>query len=398
MTRPAGLGVALALCGALLLAAAPTPAQDSLEAAKRRELDDIRRLAAEKRAVAGKLKGQESRALGELKRTDRELNLTRRRLRTLQTRERRLDEQLEVTRANLERSIASLAAQRTKLARRMRRMYMMGPARELEYLLSTRSFAELMTRWDFLHMVAEQDQLLLEGVRAEKEEVQQNESSLETNLQNVARTAQKTTRESAKLSTLRRQRAGHVQQIQTQRQVYEIAAAELERSAHAIQRLLATLERRRREEAERAKGEGRTPQPYSGEFAKGEGALEWPVRGELVGHFGIETHPRFGTQIHNDGVDIAAAVGTAVRAVAKGRVDAVSDDYEGIGGLVVLNHGDGYFTLYSHLSDVAVRNGQEVLPGAVIGHTGETGSLKGPVLHFEVRKGSAPLNPEHWLR
>jgi len=113
---------------------------------------------------------------------------------------------------------------------------------------------------------------------------------------------------------------------------------------------------------------------------------------------GLETHPRFGTQVRNDGIDISVPVGTPVRAVAKGRVDFANDDYEGVGGMVVLNHGDGYYTIYSHLSDVNVSTGTEVQAGVVIGPSGETGSLKGPVLHFEVRKGSSPLNPESWLR
>jgi len=66
--------------------------------------------------------------------------------------------------------------------------------------------------------------------------------------------------------------------------------------------------------------------------------------------------------------------------------------------MVVLNHGDGYYTIYSHLSEVNVSSGIEVNSGTVIGRSGETGSLKGPVLHFEVRKGATPLNPESWLR
>ena len=255
-----------------------------------------------------------------------------------------------------------------------------------------------MVRWDFLHMVAEQDRILLEEVRAEKKQVEVNKSSLETNLEQVSRNARNTKSESAKLTSLRQQRVGTVQQIKTQRESYEAAAAELERSARATQRLLAMLERKRRDEAAKLKGEGRDPQPYSGDFAKGEGQLDWPLRGQVVGRFGIETHPRFGTQIHNDGIDIAAPVGSSVHTVAKGRVDFVSDDYEGVGGMVVLNHGDGYFTLYSHLSDVSVKSGQEVLAGATVGHSGETGSLKGPVLHFEVRKGSAALDPERWLK
>ncbi|MCC6650358.1 MAG: peptidoglycan DD-metalloendopeptidase family protein [Candidatus Eisenbacteria bacterium] len=386
---------------ALLLAAAPlapSRAQDSLETAKKRELEEIRRQANEKRKAAAALKPRESRALGDLRRTEKQLVQTRRRLRSLQQHEKALGAQLEVTRANLDRSIHELAVQRDLLRKRLRLMYQFGPASELEYLLSTRTFAQLMARWDFLNMVAEQDRMLLDGVRAKKEEVEANQEELESQRTQVLTTAKKTTKESVNLTSLRTQKARTVATIQTQRQQYEAAAAELERTARRIQSLLAQLERKRREEGDRARSEGRNPQPYSGDFAKGQGQLDWPVRGEVVGRFGIETHPRFKTQIHNDGMDIAAPIGTPVRSVGKGRVDFANDDYEGMGGMIVLNHGDGYFTLYGHLNDVLVSNGQEVQPGAVIGRVGDGGSLKGAILHFEVRKGSAPLNPENWLR
>jgi septal ring factor EnvC (AmiA/AmiB activator) len=404
MTRPRHALVTLAALAALALAvlAATAPpaarAQDSLETAKKHELEDIRRQRDEKLKKAAELKPRETRALGELRRTERELVQTRHRLANLQGRQRELGTQLDVTRANLERSIASLNAQREKLRRRLRRMYEFGPARELEYVLSTRSFAQLMTRWDFLNMVAEQDRVLLDGVRAQKATVEQNQHQLENNLTEVERTAQRTSRENTKLAGLRTQKAKTVHTIQSQRQEYEAAAAELERTAHRIQSLLAQIERRRRAENERARVEGRNPQPYSGDFARGQGQLDWPVRGELVGHFGIETHPRFHTQLRNEGVDIASPLGTPVRSVAKGRVDFASDDFEGVGGMVVLNHGDGWYTLYEHLSEVLVKSGQEVAPGTVIGKVGDEGSLKGPILHFEVRKGSAAMNPESWLR
>ena len=396
--RRAGRGfAAVAVC---LLLAAPEllEAQDSLETAKRQELEMLRRQAQEKRAQAGALKGQETKALGELKRTERRLSDSRRRLRSLRYRRERLDQQLELTRANLQRSAATLQQQRARLSRRLRQMYMEGPARELEFLMSTRSFAGLMMRWDFLQMLAEQDRLLLESVQTEKERVEANEKRLQTNLTEVSRVAKRTTQESDKLTQLRTSRATTVKQIQSKREEYEAAAADLERSARALAALLARLERQRRAETDRARVEGRAPQPYSGDFARGQGQLDWPAQGSVVGRMGIETHPRFGTQVRNDGIDIAVPVGTPVRAVARGRVDYANEDYEGVGGMIVLNHGDGYYTIYSHLSEVNVGTGTEVQPGAVIGRSGETGSLKGPMLHFEVRKGSAPLNPESWLR
>lgn len=398
MTSRLVASLLLAAFALALVPPRPLRAQDSLETVKKQELEEIRRQAAEKRRAAEALKPKETRAVGDLKRTERALAGSRSRLRKLQRRRQQLGSQLEVTRANLERSIATLEAQRTRLRARLRAMYMTGPARELEYLLSTRSFAQLLTRWDFLNMVAEQDRILLENVREQKEEVEANQQALEGDLTEVQVVQKRTTQESSRLASLRKEKASTVKSIQSERQAYEAAAAELERTAKRIQSLLAQLERRRREEAARARTEGRNPQPYSGDFAKGLGQLDWPANGKVIGRFGIETHPKFGTQIRNDGIDIAAAVGAPVRAVAKGRVDFANDDYEGIGGMIVLNHGDGYFTLYSHLDAVLVSSGQEVEPGATIGRVGDAGSLKGPMLHFEVRKGSAAQNPETWLR
>lgn len=390
----------VALLAALVIAAPPAPGQtpDSSEMAQRRQLEIIRRQARENREAAQRLKGRESQVMGQLRRTEKQLNTTRRRLQVLTQRRSKLDTQLTMTRADLQRNIESLSDQRAKLRRRLRNLYKFGPARELEFLFSTQSFAQLMTRWDYLVMIGEQDRVLMEDVKARKELVETLERRLQGHLAEVQRTERQTTGENKRLAQQRQQRQTTVRQIQTQRQAFEAAAAELEKTARSIQSLLARLEEKRRAEANRAKQEGRQPVPYTGEFAKGQGSLDWPVRGDVVGRFGPEKHPRFNTTIMNNGIDIEAPIGTSVRSVAKGRVDYTSDDYGTYGQMIIINHGDGYYTLYGHLSSIAVATGQEVAPGQVIGQSGDTGSLKGPVLHFEIRKGSQALNPQSWLR
>ncbi len=395
-SRPGRLA-RVALVALLLAATGLAHAQDSLETAKRAELERIRREAAEKRAAASRLKGQETQAVGQLRRTERELNQTRRRLRTLQSRHRTLDTQLRSTKVDLERSIVALNDRRDRLARRLRNLYKRGPARDLEFLLSPSSFAQLLARWDFLVMVAEQDRVLMEDVRSRKQQVEVTQDRLEDNLTQVQRTAKRTNAENSRLATLRQTRASSVKQIKTQREAYEEAAAELERTARAIQSLLARLERQRREETDKAKAQGRVPQPYTGNFAQGQGRLPWPLRGSVVGRFGPETHPKWGTTTLNNGIDIEAPIGTPVRAVAKGRVDYTSEDFSMYGKIIVVNHGDGYYTLYGHLSDILASQGQEVASGQTIARSGDTGSLKGPILHFEVRKGAGSLNPQSWL-
>jgi murein hydrolase activator len=378
----------IALLAALVLAAATANGQegDSVSA-KRRELEEIQRRARENREAASRLKGQENKALSQLKRTERQLGLSRRRLEDLQRRRVRLDSQLDLTRGDLQRNLGLLANQRGRLYKRLRALYKFGPARELEFLLSTESFGQLLARWDYLVMVAQQDRFLLEGVRDRKEVVETLERRLQGHLTEVQRTARATTSENRRLAQQRENKRSAIQQIQTQREAYEAAAAELERTAQALKGLLARLEQKRQ------------TAPYTGDFAKGQGSLDWPVQGNVVGHFGPEHNPRFPkVVITNNGMDIAAPIGSPVRSVAKGRVDYVSDDYGAYGAIIILNHGDSYYTLYGHLSSIAVSVGQEVTPGQVIAHSGDTGSLKGPVLHFEVRKGGAALNPENWLR
>ena len=391
--------VVTSLAAALLLTATPAaPQQDSLELAKRRELEEVKRLARENREAATRLKGKETQELTRLKNTERQLTRSRKRLTMLQRRRKNLDQQIEGTRVDLERNVLTLEQRRQQLARRLRNLYKFGIARELELLLSPHSFGQLLARWDYLVLVAEQDRLLVEDVRARKEEVEANQQRLVRNLDQVQRTAKRSTVESERLDGLRRERETSVAAIQTQRKNYEAAAAELDRTARAISRLLQSLESNRKAETGRAKAQGRAPQPYSGDFGSQEGNLEWPLQGRLIGRFGPETHPKWGTVTPNNGVDIDAAVGTPVKAVARGRVDYTSEDYGTYGQMIILNHGDGYFTLYGHLSEIGVSVGQEVETGATIARSGDTGSLKGPILHFEVRKGGSPLDPERWLR
>lgn len=409
--RAAAIGGVLAVMAASLPATAQVD-RDSLErelrreqlqreaAARQRELERIENEAREAKRQAQQLKGRENQALGQLRRTNRELSQTRRRLQNLQGRRRTLDRELGATRSTLERETRAREQQKQLLARRLRSLYKLGPGRELEFLLSTQSFARLLARWDFLVMVAEQDRVLLEDITHRTERIRAAEDQLETNLVKIERTAREADQVRTRLARQSAERQRSLSQIRTQRQAYEAAAAELEKTARSLRNLIARLERQRREEEQRARAEGRAPEPYSGNFAAGKGQLDWPVRGDVVGRFGRETHPRFpNVAIFNPGIHIAVPVGTTVRSVAKGRVDYVSEDFASFGAIVLVNHGDGFYTMYGHLSEIHVRVGQEIASGGSIGRSGDSGTpLKGAGLHFEVREGSTAVDPLGWLR
>jgi murein hydrolase activator len=415
--KPRALGAATAILALLVVLRGPAGAQSSAppsnppaqpapspdEDAERKHLEQVQKEAAEKRRRAQILQGKENTLLKDLHSTEGQLRKTRSSIKKLNVREKHLNGQLVVVRNDLDRSTKALEGRREVLAERLRGLYKLGSLHELGFLLSSESFAQLFIRSDYLIRIARQDRVLLLGIRHEKDRISANQMRLDRTLTDVEKTAKQKKAQSQELDRLRQRKQVVVSSIQGERKNYEAAAAELEQTARRIQAVLAELERRRAEE-EAARKRGQQPgqpaplAPYAGNFGAAQGSLPWPVRGEVVGRFGNETNPKFGTVTFNSGIDIAAPMGTDVHAAAKGRVDMVSEDFGSYGEMIILNHGDGYYTLYAHLSASLVGKGQDVASGQVIGRVGDTGSLKGSILHFEVRKGRTALNPTAWLR
>ncbi len=123
----------------------------------------------------------------------------------------------------------------------------------------------------------------------------------------------------------------------------------------------------------------------------------WPLEGEVVSSFGWRTHPVLGTRHHHNGIDIDVPEGTIVHAADSGSVYSVIENEEAYGTMVVLKHADGYLTIYGHLSSALVSNGQYVEVGQPIAESGNTGLSTGPHLHFEIRNGEFPVDPQRYL-
>src|SRR5205807_1807805 len=137
--------------------------------------------------------------------------------------------------------------------------------------------------------------------------------------------------------------------------------------------------------------------PAEAPVAKLRGKLLFPVEsGSIETRFGRAVDERFNTVTVQRGIDVRCEAGTRVRAIHAGRV-VHSGWFHGYGNLLIVDHGDGYFALMAHLGTLARATGDEVRQGDVVGTVGDSGSLKGPYLYFELRQGQTPLDPELWL-
>ncbi|RLB12270.1 MAG: hypothetical protein DRG82_17255, partial [Deltaproteobacteria bacterium] len=179
----------------------------------------------------------------------------------------------------------------------------------------------------------------------------------------------------------------------------ELLKAIKERRAEAerIKEMIAEWERRRREAIEQAKREGRVLPSETSYLAGKQGTLTWPVNGgRMIRGFGPYVDKMTRTKIINNGIDIKAEIGEDVFSVADGSV-IWAEWYRSYGKTVIIDHGAGMYSLYTHLGDVFVEVCDFVNEGQVIARVGSTGSLEGPMLHFEIRNGVKAVDPMLWL-
>ncbi|WP_417318388.1 peptidoglycan DD-metalloendopeptidase family protein [Emcibacter sp.] len=130
-----------------------------------------------------------------------------------------------------------------------------------------------------------------------------------------------------------------------------------------------------------------SPPPSSGR------GFMWPVSGKVISRFGPKA-----VGLHNDGINIAARHGDTVRAAEAGVVVHADSKLKGYGGLVLIQHANGWMTAYAHNSRILVKKGQKISRGQAIAHVGKSGRVTSPQLHFELRKGNRAVNPEKYLR
>ena len=142
-----------------------------------------------------------------------------------------------------------------------------------------------------------------------------------------------------------------------------------------------------------------TPEPRATESvaktaqtAGGMPSFRWPVKGRVIAGFGKQPN---GTQ--NDGINLAVPEGTPIKAAEDGVVAYAGNELKGYGNLVLIRHADGFVSAYANASELMVKRGDTIKRGQVIAHAGQTGNVTSPQLHFEIRKGSTPVDPAKYL-
>ncbi len=313
---------------------------------------------------------------------------------------RELDYQAEVINNDVVRTSRELALTHARLGERtdalherLRSIYKRGKLHTVRVLLSAESFGDVLRRYKYLHLIALNDRMIVAEVKKLEADLEAQELALRESQSQLEALRIEKSLELRELERVAGRQSRTLRQFREQERVTTTRIAQLAKDEARLAGVIADLEKRRL-----ASGNANRAGVIS---TRDLGALDWPVEGELVFRFGPERRPN-GVVLRYNGIGIAADPGTSVKAVEAGTVE-LAGPLEGYGQSVVIGHGAGYYTLYLRLNSVAVRPGQRITSGQILGTVGGEGTPEGPHLEFQVRTpgaggAPAPVDPLNWLR
>lgn len=373
-----------ALCGSIAVAQGngdkkPTP--EEIAAIEAEKADDIAAIEAKKKATGAQLKEKRRErrdVLGQLNSIDHDLVQTRGRLNALQSQLQHQQEELARTRQQHERYQTEYETAQRRLGSRLRTWYKNQNAPLITMFFSSTNANELSYKLRYAEAALSADRKTIDFISEQRGLLTNSHKEMSVELEATEVIARQVDAERAKFAELRAAKATTLNSIDKDVRKLERAFAELEQASREIEWMLASL-----------KGDTGSPE-FKGTFIH-------PLPGRRISSgFGYRTHPILKRRKMHTGLDIPAPSGTPIKAAAAGTV-VFSGWKKGYGKCVIINHGQGFATLYGHMSSIKMTNGQKINQGAIVGGVGTTGMSTGNHLHFEVRINGKCVNPSKYV-
>jgi septal ring factor EnvC (AmiA/AmiB activator) len=312
-----------------------------------------------------------------------------------------VQKELAAQNIELERARADLAAtqagirvirsridrERESIERTLVTLYKFGRLDFFQFLLQARDIATYAAESKHLSLLARRQEEVVSDFLRSLEELRSAEAALESKQRDLAEMTRAANLKKQELETEARKSATLVQEIRKNRQTYNQALGELSESAEQLQTMMNKI----------ISQEWVLPAAFVPLYER-RGKLPWPLEGRVITAFGFERHPDFQTMVMNKGVEISPARDKSlILAVHTGKV-VYADYFQGYGNLLIVDHGMTYYSLYGHCAEFLAAVGDMVRAGQPVAVVGDSGSLKGECLYFEVRYKTKALDPLQWLK
>jgi septal ring factor EnvC (AmiA/AmiB activator) len=283
-----------------------------------------------------------------------------------------------------------LAGLQTLLAERLAALYKFGRQAYVNLLISSRDVSGLQHQWVYLRAIAEEDSELIRSFIEKQEKEERVAKALASGEAQLSKVVARIGRQKEEMEKIKGEQVALLQNIHNQEETYQSYVTELAAVSRELKNKIEELQNR-------TDKRGMGVHQLKGRFASKKGALPYPVPGKIISRFGPKKHKKFGTKIRSNGIEIATEPLSPVVAVYGGQV-LYSEWVKGYGKVMIIDHGDKYYTLTAHLAEVLKEAGEIVESGETIGYAGYSPlERQGGRVYFEVRHLSRALNPEEWL-
>jgi len=320
--------------------------------------------------------------LGQLEALEKSFGQIQKRIGTMKDQQKELDKQMQDMKKEIGSGEKQLAKQKTLLSKRLREAYKIYSLSGWEYQLASRDFSDFVLRRRYLKSLTDKDRAIIDQQSTDIKAIEAKRTGIEAKRKEIDKLILDMGNEKKALALQMKQKKAFIEKIKQDKALQQKAAKEMAEAKKKLSSRVAKLEKNSSKE-------------IKSNFAGKKGKMNCPTRGIIQVGFGESAIGR-GKAFHG-GYDIKAKLGTKITTPASGRV-VFSGRFRGFGNLIVLDHGNKYHSLYGHLRDLPHAVGKYLKVGQAIGYVGDTGSLKGAYLYFELRHKGKPINPDDWVR
>ncbi len=381
-----------ALCIGMLLALPVVGGADAISdkiEKERKALEQLKGEIEEKRRLADEAGKKRESVLQGIQSLDERLVHVRQSHQDISKKLRKKDQEIETINHQIGNLRQSIRQRQDAILARLRVQYMEGRFGYWKALLASNSYGDFQRRLQYLSAVSERDYELMGSFRGDVTNMEAAERQREAARVGMVAYKRSMEKQLDEIKSVKKEKKVYLTKITQEKESSERVLQELERSASRIDGLLRELENRRRAAAVK---------PPAGTLAPrgAKGSLPWPADGNVITYFGRQKHPTFNTFVQRKGIEIRTVEGSLIHAVMPGTV-VYADWLKGYGLVIILDHANGFFSLYAHASKILTTVGAQVGANQAIGETGDTGMTGENTLYFELREGAEPVDPLQWL-
>lgn len=323
---------------------------------------------------------QESGVLTRIDAYEEKINLTQKLVRDLDKAKKNKSKEITDVNRKINETQNTINRGRNNLEKILVNFYKMKRIYPLEVLLSEKSIGQIYQKSVYLRIIGKDFQSQIKKYRELKKDLQFQQNQLIAAERELARLKQQREAERNNLRDAQELEKKILSKVRNEKTESQKLETELKAAAAKLEKLIANLEKQRRERR-------LAPGTHYLEIMKGK--LPWPYYGDVIAHFGSQEDPKYKTKIKNTGIDIKCPNNANIKAIANGRV-VYADRFMGYGNMVILDHNDGYYTLYSNLSEMTCSVGANISQGEVVGKSRD-------IFHFELRCEGKSVDPLLWL-